>query len=72
MYNSMTNGPPIVSYEQVIRPVEMSRRDQRLNEQDRRQELRERRKEKRRKKTSNSEKELLFEPMLGKLFDYSA
>lgn len=72
MLDAMVNGPPVVEYEQIVTPVTVSQKDAALSRQDRHQEWKDRGSGRRRKRKRDDEDEILFEPFLGKLFDYSA
>ena len=71
MYMDM-NGPPIVEYEKVVSPIEVTSREAKLKREDGRDDFSKRRRPKKRKKALSDDKDVIFEPFLGKLFDYSA
>ena len=72
MLDAMVNGPPVVGYEQVVTPVTVSQKDTAPSRHDQHQEWKDRGSGRRRKRKKGDEDEILFEPFLGKLFDYSA
>ena len=73
MYQTMmVNGPP-PEYTPTVAPVVFTPKSTLLDQKDRRHTVRDRGGGRTRRKTKPKEEEdILFEPLLGKLFDYSA
>lgn len=71
MYTDM-GSPPIIEYEKVVHPVTMITRVTALNKRDQKGNLKDGRKRKRHEGQSKEKDDKLFEPFVGKLFDYSA
>lgn len=71
MYSNML-GPPIIEYEKVVRPIAIATRSAALDRRDKRDELFKKRKARKRANEEDTEEDKLFEPYIGKLFDYSA
>lgn len=71
MYSNM-GSPPIIEYEKVVQPVAVITKGMALNKRDQRNSLKDNRKHKRREQSGKEKDDKLFEPFVGKLFDYSA
>ncbi len=71
MMNIIHQNAPPEAYEKIVVPVMMTQKCARLGEEKNYKDPPRKRKKKPPKKTTE-EPDLLFEPMLGKLFDYSA
>ncbi len=65
------NGPPVIEYEKVVQPVVVSQKGTALNRHSK-EDRHTRKKGTKRMKKDTEVDDLVFEPLLGMLFDYSA
>ena len=72
MMDTMSGGPPIVAYEKMVTPIVVVQKNAALNERDKHSQWKDRGSGRRRRRRKEIEDDILFEPLLGKLFDYSA
>ena len=72
MFGNMNNSPPIVEYEQVVRPVAVTTRGAPLSRRDRRGQSQSRSRRNKPGKNEQDFEDILFEPFIGKLFDFTA
>ena len=70
MYAAM-NGPPIIEYEKIVQPVEGAQKGTVLNRHSE-EERQKRKKHENKLKQKKQDEDLIFEPFVGMLFDYSA
>lgn len=70
MYAAM-NSPPIIEYEKIVQPVEGAQKGTALNRHSE-EEQQKRKRHESKLKQKKQEEDLIFEPFVGILFDYSA